>query len=128
MNADKIRYDIPETWGQLVSTLLEAGFDDEYVTLMSKESSDEPLWSPQLSHDRRVHWLGAYPVIGSSEGFYVHVDRMSCAGLNDPDIRECMVLVKFWDYDRAESCANFINRLLCGWTQRTILPEILPKK
>lgn len=98
------------------------GFDgDEYLSFTFLQSllipgvqEDSPVW------DDTVRRIAAYWVVGGSEGYYVHIDV--ARGSKNPQANYtehyCALLGKFWDWQRAELCANVtqyvVNRLI-GW-------------
>jgi hypothetical protein len=106
----------PETWGDLLKTLTAAGFaEDEYLSsqaiglgLSRQEWEAKPIWSDG------TRWIACYWVRGGSEGYYVHIDELTAG--NDPSTRDYttknQILGKFWDWERAQECANYAQRLI----------------
>lgn len=100
-----------ETWGELLDVLLQEGYgEDEYLSGYAgylSHGSDRnwrlaPLW------ERETKWIACYWVEGDSEGYYVHIDKLSA----DPSARgsdfhylsQRMILGKFWYWERAAQC------------------------
>ena len=106
----------PQTWGNLINELRDAGFSaDEYLSdqhidlgLTAEAWAAKPLWS------EGTRWIAAYWVVGGSEGYYVHIDEL----IDNPDrnlrdrIARNHIVGKFWDWERAQECANYAQRLL----------------
>ena len=107
------------TWRELHESLAAAGFaDDEYLSLAYdlRGQWDDDVWGKV--GDEWTRWIACYWVEGGSEGWYVHIDRMLPKGGAENGFDSTpMVLGKFWDWERAEKCAQFATRLVYGVRQ-----------
>lgn len=100
------------TWLDLAAWLTELGFEDEYISVSfgADEIAKQPIFT--LGTKR----AGAWWCVGTSEGYYVHIERMTAP----PDQKlasrtmftQCIILAKFWDWRRAEQCATLANRFI----------------
>jgi hypothetical protein len=102
------------TWGELYKALRDAGYgDDEYINPSyhydDKNADQQPIW------DTYVRYIACFWVVGNSEGYYVHIDRVLAKDIYK-GVRELvpqtMILGKFWQWERAQECANFAQRLV----------------
>jgi hypothetical protein len=111
------------TWGQLEAFINEAGFaNDEYFHLTAPYDLFETGRKEAFLRQRvweQAHWMGVFWVVGGSEGFYVHVERMwyeedpSHRADPAPPLKRDLVFVgKFWDWRRAEEAVNAVQYLL----------------
>lgn len=102
----------PATWGELAEALTAAGFAaDEYLSESGRYQHPDfrtlELWGAG------VRWISCFWVVGGSEGYYCHIERQRATGGNDGNVfSELMLLGKFWDWQRAEACAVFAQRLV----------------
>ena len=72
-------------------------------------SLDDPLYSDQTK------WIAVFYVVGSSEGWYVHVDRVIIPPEDAKigDYYHQIVLVgKFWERERAEQAVTAITKYI----------------
>ena len=100
---------VPETWGDLLNALIAAGFEkDEYLSSQSIElgMSFEEFCAKDL-WDEETWRLACFWVRGGSEGYYTHIEEIR----RDKTSR-CYILGKFWNWERAQECANYAARLL----------------
>lgn len=95
----------PMTWGDVLDYAVAQGYaQDEYFDLSvgnPKSLLDEPVW------DSSTSWISVFWVVGDSEGYYVHVERII-----DKGQRQLVLLGKFWDWERAMACVNELQRLV----------------
>lgn len=103
-----------ETWGELLDVLEAEGWgQDEYLSAMYASYAhpgEADAWRARKLWDDAVRWIACYWVIGDSEGYYAHIDRI-CQS-NGSESRELVILAKFWDADRAEAFTARAQRLV----------------
>lgn len=69
--------------------------------------NEDPYWS------ERTCYIPVYWVVGGSEGYYVHVDRMWSNGNGSGEVTS-ILLGKFWGIDEAEGAVGKIQRFING--------------
>jgi hypothetical protein len=88
--------------------------DDEYFSMSfdyknnRQHEGDEPLYAED------TRWIGVFCVEGGSEGYYVHVERIS--GEHEMDN---IFLGKFWSAKRAMEAVTLLTACVNGWKFET---------
>ena len=100
------------TWDDLEreATSFLADLEPDYVAVDIEAERHAPVYP-----DTGVYWLACYVVQGSSEGFYVHVDRLQ----KDPESgRMRGLLVKLWRLEDAIEASARLTRVIIprAWT------------
>jgi hypothetical protein len=99
------------TWGELLDSAHRRGYaDDEYFSIGSgARRSDDPVWG------HGTIWVASYFVVGSSEGYYVHIDQV-CPdrrrGGGSCNLSVPCALAKFWNLGRAMTVAADMQLLI----------------
>jgi len=100
----------PKTWGELLAALDAAGYAaDEYLNAACKY--EHPGWRYMPVWDKHTYWIACFWVVGGSEGYYCHIERQYDAG-GGRKYSELMLLGKYWQWERAQECANAAQRLV----------------
>lgn len=103
------------TWNELEAWMRRSGLDkDEYVANFWRYDGRPALGDTKVwDGDAGVRWISVFWVVGGSEGYYVHIERIMHG--QPEDRRECMLLAKFWDVERAEACVAAVQRAVNGY-------------
>jgi hypothetical protein len=96
--------------GILAQFIQDNGLDDsEYFGPHPTFHDYADDWRGKELYTKETHWLAVYWVVGGSEGYYVHVDRI------DYEKRELVFLGKFWGHDEAMWATILVSRLINAW-------------
>ena len=106
----------PETWGEISRFISDNGLrEDEYFQFCwpydgaSVDMAAQPIWTEQ------ARWISVYMVVGGSEGWSCHVDRILEA---EPHYRIDHVMSgKFWSPAAALRAVDMLTRLFYGVPQ-----------
>lgn len=95
------------TWAELLKIIDDYGFSREEYFGRSPDTIDwsglrVPIW--EESQEKYVRWVSVYWVVGSAEGYWVHVDVIF-----QNHQREGRLLGKFWKWESAQAAVNFIQ-------------------
>lgn len=100
------------TWLDLAAWLIDLGFKDEYINVAfgAEEIAKQPIFT--LETKRACAWW----CVGTSEGYYVHIERITAPPDQTLSSRtmftQCIIIAKFWDWWRAEQCTTLANRFI----------------
>lgn len=98
-------------WLELVSALYGSELNEEYFALASRADRRVSIWDG-------ARWLACYVVEGGSEGWYLHVDKISDEIVMNEDCsvqesgRQLMLIGKFWSYAGAERALLVATKLI----------------
>jgi hypothetical protein len=103
--------DSPQTLEGVQEFIKAQGLEeDEYFNLSSRYGRSEPLTGSDLLYTPGTRWIAVFCVEGGSEGYYVHVERIS----NDKEM-DCIFLGKFWQRERAMEAVTLLTACVNGW-------------
>ena len=98
------------TWNDVLEFIREEGFDkDEYFSLSPVDRGylDRQVWDGGID----IWCIPVYWMVGGSEGYYVHVDRLIIDEGNG-NRSQLMLLGKFWDKERAKEAVVAISEFI----------------
>jgi len=97
------------TWGDVDKFIRENGYDDEeYFEAHTIFRHQNARWQEKPVFDKNIRWIAVYWVVGTSEGYYVHVETREC----ETQKAELVLLGKFWDQAHAEEVSNALQALV----------------
>lgn len=91
------------TWAELLNLIHDYGFGrEEYFNFslsLPDDAVNADIWDENTRH------IAVYWVLGSAEGYYVHVEAMGFGSAE----RWLRLLGKLWDWRSAQAAVNFIQ-------------------